>query len=169
MLDNVTNTMENCLYPFLESVIGSDTILVGHSLENDLRAMKLIYTKVIDSAVLFMRKNGTKYKLKSLSEKILKVLFSLLIEKDPGGRALLLRRLPGYSSFDPSQNLEWRIDKKERFYRFERNIISQEVSSDHRLCNWLCKDSILYRKWNPFKEITTKRHKSWKKVEIYSK
>jgi hypothetical protein len=106
MLDNVTNTMENCLYPFLESVIGSDTILVGHSLENDLRAMKLIYTKVIDSAVLFMRKNGTKYKLKSLSEKILKVLFSLLIEKDPGGRALLLRRLPGYSSFDPSQNLE---------------------------------------------------------------
>lgn len=73
MLENVTNTMENKLYPFLETVMGTDTILVGHSLENDLRAMKFIHSKVIDSAVLFMRKNGTKYKLKSLSDKILKV------------------------------------------------------------------------------------------------
>lgn len=35
--------------------------------------MKLIHKKVIDSSVLFMRKNGTKFKLKSLADKILKV------------------------------------------------------------------------------------------------
>jgi len=29
--------------------------------------MKLIHKKVIDSAILFMRKNGAKFKLKSLS------------------------------------------------------------------------------------------------------
>jgi len=39
--------------------------------------MKLIYDKVIDSSVLFMRKNGTKLKLKSLADKILKVIILL--------------------------------------------------------------------------------------------
>ena len=43
MLEDVTNTLENKLYPFLEQIISEDTILVGHSLENDLRAMKFVY------------------------------------------------------------------------------------------------------------------------------
>ena len=42
-------------------------------MENDLRAMKLIHNKVIDSSVLYMRKNGTKLKLKNLADKILNV------------------------------------------------------------------------------------------------
>jgi RNA exonuclease 1 len=46
--------------------------LVGHSLENDLRAMHIAHHQVIDTSVLFQRKNGTKFKLKSLAEKILK-------------------------------------------------------------------------------------------------
>ena len=36
--------------------------------------MKLVHKKVIDSSVVYMRKNGTKFKLKSLAEKILSVI-----------------------------------------------------------------------------------------------
>jgi len=37
--------------------------------------MKFIHKKVIDTSILFKRKNGTKMKLKHLADKILKVLF----------------------------------------------------------------------------------------------
>ena len=32
--------------------IGPDTIIVGHGLENDLRALRLMHSKVIDTAVV---------------------------------------------------------------------------------------------------------------------
>jgi hypothetical protein len=35
--------------------------------------MKFIHNKVIDSSVLYMRKNGSKFKLKMLADKILNV------------------------------------------------------------------------------------------------
>lgn len=73
ILDPITNTIENRLQPFLQDLLCEKTILVGHSLENDLRAMKLVHNKVIDSSVLYMRKNGTKLKLKNLADKILNV------------------------------------------------------------------------------------------------
>ncbi len=78
ILDPVTNTIENKLHPFLDTILCEKTILVGHSLENDLRAMKLIHNKVIDSSVLYMRKNGSKFKLKNLADKILNVDVCLL-------------------------------------------------------------------------------------------
>eukprot|EP00668_Euglena_longa_P000619 GGOE01000755.1.p1 GENE.GGOE01000755.1~~GGOE01000755.1.p1 ORF type:complete len:618 (+),score=181.02 GGOE01000755.1:97-1854(+) len=37
----------------LSELIFADTVLVGHSLENDLRALKLVHDRVIDTAVLF--------------------------------------------------------------------------------------------------------------------
>lgn len=55
-------------------MIDKDTILVGHSLQNDLHAMKFIHNKVIDTSVLFARKNGSKMKLKTLAYNILKVI-----------------------------------------------------------------------------------------------
>jgi RNA exonuclease 1 len=73
MLEPVTNTLQNKLYPFLETIVCPETIMVGHSLENDLRAMKLIHNKVIDSSVLFMTKSGSKFKLKNLADRILRV------------------------------------------------------------------------------------------------
>ena len=81
MIENVTNTLENKLYPFLDDICCEDTILVGHSLENDLKAMKLIHRKVIDSSVLFMAKSGTKSKLKSLAHRILNVTIKIFREK----------------------------------------------------------------------------------------
>lgn len=41
-------------------VIDNDTILVGHGLENDLRALKLVHTVVIDTALLFSSCNAFK-------------------------------------------------------------------------------------------------------------
>jgi len=69
--------MKSKLYPFLETIMCEGTILVGHSLENDLRAMKMVHDKVIDSAILFSTKSGSKFKLKSLADKILKVILIL--------------------------------------------------------------------------------------------
>lgn len=46
---------------------------MGHSLENDLHAMKFLHEKVIDTSVLFARKNGSKMKLKTLAYNILNV------------------------------------------------------------------------------------------------
>lgn len=50
-----------------------DTILIGHSLENDLNALRIVHDKVIDTSVLFMNDTGKKLPLKSLASYYLKV------------------------------------------------------------------------------------------------
>ncbi|GAA5854104.1 hypothetical protein JCM8547_008228 [Rhodosporidiobolus lusitaniae] len=49
------------------------TILVGHGLENDLRALRLVYTQVIDTAILFPHPNGGTWRhaLRNLTKDIL--------------------------------------------------------------------------------------------------
>ena len=42
--------------------IHSDTILIGHSIENDLRALKLIHKTVIDTSILFPHQYGLPYR-----------------------------------------------------------------------------------------------------------
>lgn len=46
----------------LSKFASRETIIVGHSLENDFRAMKLIHTKVIDSSILYNRECQYPYK-----------------------------------------------------------------------------------------------------------
>ncbi|XP_006460258.1 hypothetical protein AGABI2DRAFT_177880 [Agaricus bisporus var. bisporus H97] len=46
----------------LDKLINSDTILVGHSLENDLRTMRIVHHKCVDTAVLFPHKAGPPYR-----------------------------------------------------------------------------------------------------------
>ena len=52
----------------LLSLIYSQTILIGHGLENDLRALRIIHSNIIDTAVLFPHFRGFPYRrsLKSL-------------------------------------------------------------------------------------------------------
>eukprot|EP01125_Pyxidicula_operculata_P015033 TRINITY_DN5080_c0_g1_i2.p1 TRINITY_DN5080_c0_g1~~TRINITY_DN5080_c0_g1_i2.p1 ORF type:complete len:360 (-),score=84.28 TRINITY_DN5080_c0_g1_i2:23-1102(-) len=69
-LSNVTTTLED-IHTTLKNWISEDTILVGHSLENDLKALKIVHTKVIDTSVLFPAGEGSKNKLKFLSLKFL--------------------------------------------------------------------------------------------------
>lgn len=54
--------------------IGTDTILVGHGLENDLKALKLVPSRVIDTALLYPHPRGPPFKpaLKVLASKFLK-------------------------------------------------------------------------------------------------
>ncbi|WVO13069.1 hypothetical protein L204_100679 [Cryptococcus depauperatus] len=42
--------------------IGPETIIVGHGLENDLRALRLLHDKVIDTAVIFPHEKGAPYR-----------------------------------------------------------------------------------------------------------
>lgn len=52
----------------LMGFINADTILIGHSLENDLRVLKMVHYSVIDTAVAFPHYNGLPFRrsLKSL-------------------------------------------------------------------------------------------------------
>ncbi|CAI9787059.1 unnamed protein product [Fraxinus pennsylvanica] len=61
MLDGVTTTIEAIQGEFLQLVY-KETILVGHSLENDLLALKICHDLVIDTAVLYRHPRGRSYK-----------------------------------------------------------------------------------------------------------
>ncbi|XP_026332070.1 RNA exonuclease 1 homolog [Hyposmocoma kahamanoa] len=56
------------------TMFNSKTILIGHSLESDFKALKLIHGSVIDTSVLFPHKMGPPYKraLRNLSSEYLK-------------------------------------------------------------------------------------------------
>lgn len=58
----------------LRSLFTEETILIGHSLECDLTAVKIIHSKVVDTAVVFRDDRGPRYKpaLKTLAAKYLK-------------------------------------------------------------------------------------------------
>ncbi|KAK6159639.1 hypothetical protein DH2020_003020 [Rehmannia glutinosa] len=61
MLEGVTTTLEDVQEDFLRLVY-KETILVGHSLENDLLALKVCHDLVIDTAVLYRHPRGRSYK-----------------------------------------------------------------------------------------------------------
>ncbi|KDQ12757.1 hypothetical protein BOTBODRAFT_112367, partial [Botryobasidium botryosum FD-172 SS1] len=57
----------------LDAFIGPDTILVGHALENDLKTLRMIHSKVVDTAVLYPHRAGPPYRraLRDLSREVL--------------------------------------------------------------------------------------------------
>ena len=72
MLENVTTTLADIQKELLE-LITPRTILVGHSLNSDLNAMKLTHPFIIDTGILFPHPRGPPYKqsLKWLAQKYL--------------------------------------------------------------------------------------------------
>ncbi|XP_059051972.1 RNA exonuclease 1 homolog [Achroia grisella] len=72
MLEVKTTLLE--VQATLLTMFNSQTILVGHSLESDFKALKLIHDTVIDTSVLFPHKMGPPYKraLRNLSSEYLK-------------------------------------------------------------------------------------------------
>ncbi|KAF8913993.1 ribonuclease H-like domain-containing protein [Gymnopilus junonius] len=46
----------------LDTLIGSDTILIGHALDNDLKTLRIIHHKCIDTALLFPHRAGPPYR-----------------------------------------------------------------------------------------------------------
>jgi len=67
----------------LVQIIDSDTILVGHSLECDLQALKMAHPHIIDTSVIYQHSRGPPYKpsLKWLAQQWLK----RKIQENPGG------------------------------------------------------------------------------------
>ncbi|PIK59751.1 putative RNA exonuclease 1-like isoform 2 [Apostichopus japonicus] len=60
-LETVKTTLQN-VQAVLLSMFSSQTILIGHSLESDLLALKLIHSTVIDTALVFPHRRGPPYK-----------------------------------------------------------------------------------------------------------
>lgn len=67
----------------LFELINSETILIGHSLESDLRALRLVHTRVVDTSIVFPHRLGPPQKraLKTLASEILQII----IQEEEGG------------------------------------------------------------------------------------
>ncbi|KAI1701252.1 small RNA degrading nuclease 5 [Ditylenchus destructor] len=53
--------------------VNSKTILIGHSLENDLRALRVVHEKVVDTALVWRHSRGSnvKWSLRDLAKTML--------------------------------------------------------------------------------------------------
>ncbi|KAI7810356.1 RNA exonuclease 5-like [Triplophysa rosa] len=71
MLNPVNTRLTDVQCKILQ-LLPPDGVLVGHSLENDLRALHLIHRHVIDTSLLYRKEFGQRFKLKHLAEVILK-------------------------------------------------------------------------------------------------
>ncbi|XP_019958641.2 RNA exonuclease 5 [Paralichthys olivaceus] len=71
MLRPITTTLRD-VQAKLRALLPRDAVLVGHSINFDLVALKLIHPHLIDTALLYRKEFGQKFKLKILAETILK-------------------------------------------------------------------------------------------------
>ncbi|XP_036413267.1 RNA exonuclease 5-like [Colossoma macropomum] len=71
MLQGVNTRLVDVQSKLLD-LLPADAVLVGHSLDNDLRALNLIHPHVIDTSLLYRREFGQRFKLKHLAQIILK-------------------------------------------------------------------------------------------------
>ncbi|GAA5871082.1 hypothetical protein JCM16303_001683 [Sporobolomyces ruberrimus] len=73
MLKDVTTTLKD-VQKDLSELIDYQTVLLGHSLESDLKVLKLIHTYIIDTSVIYQHPRGPPFKasLKWLAQKWLK-------------------------------------------------------------------------------------------------
>ncbi|GAB6033732.1 RNA exonuclease 1 [Chamberlinius hualienensis] len=71
----VIKTLTDVQFDLL-SIIYDSTILVGHGLENDLKLLKLVHTKIVDTTSLYPHKHGLPYR------RALKELVKIYLHKD---------------------------------------------------------------------------------------
>jgi RNA exonuclease 1 len=74
-MENVTVTLPQAQVAFLR-LVSSETVLVGHGLENDLRALQVTHARCVDTSVLYAHPRGfpLRYKLKALAKDHLKIM-----------------------------------------------------------------------------------------------
>merc|ERR1711933_208825 len=72
ILSSVTKTLAD-VHADLAKFMSAETILVGHGLENDLLAMRMIHGRIIDTALLYPNNSHSfsKNKLRYLAQKYL--------------------------------------------------------------------------------------------------
>ncbi|TTE81774.1 RNA exonuclease 5 [Bagarius yarrelli] len=71
MLKNVTTRLQDVQKKLL-TLLPGNAVLVGHALDNDLRALRLVHPHVIDTSLLYRKEFGQRFKLKHLAKVILK-------------------------------------------------------------------------------------------------
>jgi len=80
---------------------GTDTILIGHSLESDLRALKIIHSRVVDTALVFPHRLGLPYK------RALKTLMGEFLQK------IIQENETGHDSYEDAaacmQLMKWKV------------------------------------------------------------
>lgn len=82
MLKNTSTTLSN-VQAVLLSMFNSETILVGHSLDSDFKALKLIHDVVVDTSVLYPHKMGPPKK-RALKTLCIENLKKIIQENDAG-------------------------------------------------------------------------------------
>lgn len=94
-LENVTKTLRD-VQAALFTKFNAKTILIGHSLESDLKALKIIHSCVVDTSILYPHKMGPPMKraLKNLCIENLKKI----IQED-GKPFRCARFAPSHSTF----------------------------------------------------------------------
>lgn len=67
-----TNTHDE-IVGLLSEFIGSETVIVGHGLENDLNVLRVVHDRIIDTAFIYPHPNGLpyRYSLRMLASKLL--------------------------------------------------------------------------------------------------
>ncbi|KAM6971846.1 RNA exonuclease 5 [Aplochiton taeniatus] len=97
MLRPVTTTLRN-VQTKIKAALPRDAVLVGHSLDNDLRALNLIHPHVIDTSLLYRKEFGQRFKLKVLAETVLdrKIQSEDKLGHDPTEDALAALELAQY-------------------------------------------------------------------------
>ncbi|XP_055389566.1 uncharacterized protein LOC129618689 isoform X2 [Condylostylus longicornis] len=101
--NNNVKTLEQVQNDLLE-FIDEDTLLIGHALDNDLRALKILHTNIIDTSITFPHVNGFPYR------RSLKTLTKYYLNRDiqNGGDS-------GHCSFEDSRAclelMLWRVRK----------------------------------------------------------
>ncbi|KAI5192825.1 RNA exonuclease [Nematocida minor] len=56
----------------LSSIVGANTVLVGHSISHDLMAMNLFHRKIVDTSLVYNSRTHHRYKLQALASTYLK-------------------------------------------------------------------------------------------------
>ncbi len=105
-LEGVTTKLRD-VQAVLLSMFSSRTILIGHSLESDLKALKLLHQTVVDTSVVFPHKMGPPYKraLRGLAADYLK----RIIQNE--GKSKTLKHQTSFLTIcDLNQNLWFKRD-----------------------------------------------------------
>ncbi|XP_065125594.1 RNA exonuclease 5-like isoform X1 [Paramisgurnus dabryanus] len=97
MLKSVTTRLEDVQTKILQ-LLPPDAVLVGHSLDNDLRVLHLIHRHVMDTSLLYRKEFGQRFKLKHLADVILnrKIQSEERMGHDPCEDALAALHLAQY-------------------------------------------------------------------------
>lgn len=62
MLWGTSHTPPPCLQALFLSHVCSDTLLVGHALDNDLRVLRVLHSRVLDTSIMYPHPRGPPYK-----------------------------------------------------------------------------------------------------------